>query len=349
MKNVVITGGGTGGHLFASIAFAEYAESLGYSPFIIGSIYGMEKEKLKNYPYRYKLLKTKGFAGKSLQEKLKSLYGVGLSIVDTVRLIIKIKPVFSIGFGGYTTVPVILSSKMLGIKTAIAEQNSIAGRANKFLSKFSDVVFVNFKETASQFKNHKRVIHSGNPLRKDIVIKERNFNKDRLTIGVIGGSRGAKSINKAMMEFAEKTDLNLNVIHQTGKEDYKNVEKIYKQKKPGWKAVTFIDNMKRFYEKIDFIICRAGASTLSEIACARLGSLLIPYPYAIYNHQHHNAEVFVKRGAAMLVKDENLSGKKIESIILSLNQNKLRLLSDNANSLCVANACEKIFETIQKL
>ncbi len=349
MKNVVITGGGTGGHLFASLAFADYIKSLGYTPFIIGSVYGIEKEKLKHYPYRYKLLKTKGFAGKSLQEKLKSIYGVGLSIAETAKLIMRIKPAFSIGFGGYTTVPVILSSKLLGIKTAIVEQNSIAGRANRFLSKFSDVVFVNFEDTAHLFKNHKRVVHSGNPVRKDIVIKKRNFNKDRFTIGVVGGSRGAKSINRAMMEFAKKTDLKVNVIHQTGTEDLKEVEKIYIQQKPDWKAVAFIDNMKEFYEKIDFIICRAGASTLSEIACARLGSLLIPYPYAIYNHQYHNAEVFVKKGAAVLVEDENLSGKKIESIILSLNQNKLRLLSENANSLCVANACEKIFETLQKI
>ncbi len=349
MKNIVITGGGTGGHLFASIAFADYVKNFGYDPFIIGSIYGIEKEKLKNYLYRYKLLKTKGFAGKSPKEKLKSLLGVGLSIVETARLIMKIKPVFSIGFGGYTTVPVILSSKLIGIKTAIVEQNSIAGRANKFLSKFSDVVFVNFEETAHQFKNHKRVVHSGNPVRRDIVIKERNFNKDRFTIGVIGGSRGAKSINRAMMEFAEKTDIKVNVIHQTGIEDLKEVEKIYARQKPDWKAVAFIDNMKRFYEKIDFIICRAGASTLSEIACARLGSLLIPYPYAIYNHQHHNAEIFTKKGAAVLVEDKNLSGKKIESIISSLDQNKLRLLSENANSLCAANACEKIFETLQKL
>ncbi len=349
MKNIVITGGGTGGHLFASIAFADYVAKIGYNPIIVGSVYGIEKDKLKNYPYEYILLNTRGFAGKSKKEKLASLLGMAFSTNEVAKFIRKKRPVFSIGFGGYTTIPVIISSKILKIKTAIVEQNSIAGRANKFLSKFSDVVFVNFEATKKQFKNHKKVVHSGNPIRSDIFIPKRRFDKDKLTIGVIGGSRGARKINRAMIELAKTSDININVIHQTGKSDFEMVSEIYTQLKPHWKAVEFIDDMKEFYANIDFIICRAGASSLSEIACASLGSLLIPYPYAIYNHQYYNAVEFVKNSAAILVDDEKLSGKKIESIISSLNENKLRLLSENANSLCVANACEKIFETLQKL
>ncbi len=349
MNNVIITGGGTGGHLFASLAFAQYVKNRGYNPIIIGSVYGIEKEKLKNYPYEYKLLNTSGFVKKSITKKVLSLYGIGKSMWETFWFIKKHKPVFSIGFGGYTTIPVIISSKLLGIKTAILEQNSIAGKANRFLSRFSDYVFVNFKITKSQFKNHKNVIVSGNPVRNSVIIEDRIFNKNKLSIGVIGGSRGAKSINKAMMEFAEITDLDIDVIHQTGKEDIKEVSETYSRYKPHWRAVSFIDDMENFYREIDFIVCRAGASTLSEIACASLGSLLVPYPYAIYNHQYHNADVFVKKSAAILVEDKNLSGKKIESVISSLNQNKLRLLSENARSLCVGNACEKIFKTLRNL
>ncbi len=349
MKNVIITGGGTGGHLFASLAFANYIKNMNYNPILIGSKYGIENIKLKEYEYEHILLNTRGFAGKSKIDKIKSLIGISLSIISILKFIKRKKPVFAIGFGGYTTIPVIIASKILGIQTAIVEQNAIAGRANRFLSKFVDVVFVNFKSTKRQFNNHKLVVCSGNPIRKSLIVKNRTFGKDRITIGVLGGSRGARSINKAMIELALHSNLNINLIHQTGYEDYKLVQKTYLNHKPNWRAVAFIENMENFYKNIDFIVCRAGASTLSEVACASLGSLLIPYPFAIYNHQYYNAKEFVNRHAATLIEDKNLSGKKIESIILSLNKNKLRFLSENASSLCIGNACENIIKTLQNL
>ncbi len=344
-KNVIITGGGTGGHLFAALSFADYVKKQGYHPIFIGSVHGMERDFLKDDKYEYYLLNSRGFVGKSLFDKFNSVINLFASFFKALKYINSKKPLFSIGFGGYTTMPVITSSKFLGIKTAIVEQNSIAGKANKLLQHFSNFVFVNYENSVRFFKN-KNTIVVGNPTRKSLYIERREFNNKKIKIGIIGGSRGAKSINRAMMEFSKMCDLDIDVIHQTGRDDYETVKKCYKENNKDWKVYEFIYDMRNFYEEIDFIICRSGAGTLSEIACASLGSLLVPYPFAIYNHQYHNAKIFEDAKAAIILEDKNLSGKSLLDIISSVDYESLRSLSVNASFLCKKDVCEKILRTI---
>ena len=344
MDKVILTGGGTGGHLFAALAFAEYLKEKGFKPVIIGSQYGIEKEVLKKYPFEYYLLSSKGIAGKSIKEKLKGAIFTSKAFFSSYRLIKRIDPIFCVGFGGYVSLPVMLSAVILRKKTAILEQNSIPGKTNKILSRLVDITFVNFPTTAQYLKN---AITVGNPTR----IKFKNIKrktKDRITIGVIGGSRGARSINNAMVELS-KYELNIDVIHQTGKDDFERVKKAYRENKKSWQVFRFIDDMESFYASIDFIICRAGASTLSEIACAGLASLLIPYPYAIYNHQFYNAKYFKDNDAAEIMLDEDLSGKKLYSFILSLSAKKVKEMSENAKRLCKEDSCEKMFRVLETL
>lgn len=347
-NNVIISGGGTGGHLFASLAFAQYTKQIGYNPIIIGSVWGIENKILPKMEFEYFLLDTKGFANKTVLQRAKSIYKFFRATLKTISIIKKAKPLFVVGFGGYTTVPVIAAAKLNRNKRAILEQNSIPGKANRLLSSISDVVFVNFRQTKSYF-NHNRVFITGNPTRNNIYIKERTFQNKKLTIGVIGGSRGAKHINDAMAEFSQISDKNIRIIHQTGEADELRMKQIYKDIHPDWEAHGFICDMEEFYKKIDFIICRAGASTLSEIACAALGSVLVPYPYAIYNHQYENAKIFKKQGASIIVEDKNLSGKLVKSIVSSLSIGKLKMLSDNAKILCKRDACEKMVDILSKL
>ncbi len=346
MKNVVITGGGTGGHLFASLAFAEYIKHKGYNPVIIGSVFGIESRVLKNYDFEYMLLKTKGFAGKNILQKTDSMLKFSKSFQESLKYIKSKKPQFAVGFGGYTTIPVISASKLLGVPTVIVEQNAVCGKANRLMSKFSDLVFVNFEST-KQYFNQKKTYVTGNPVRNDIFMEHRDFDKDKITVGVLGGSRGSRSINNAMIELAENYDIDVNVLHQTGKEDFDRVKEIYKINKPDWKAFDFINDMKSFYENIDFIICRAGAGTLSEITCAALGSLLIPYPYAIYNHQYYNSLELVNAGCSTIMEDKNLSGKSLKSVILSLSKKRLKSLSDNAKLMCKRDVCSVMLKTIK--
>ncbi len=341
MRNVVLTGGGTGGHLFAALSFAEFLRGRGYNPVLIGSDYGLEKKILPRYDFEYYLLKSRGIAGKSSADKFKGAFGVAGAYFKSLRLLGNIKPDFTIGFGGYVSFPVVLASTTRGIKSAILEQNSYPGKANKILSKLCDFTFVNFEITGRFFEN---AIVVGNPTRIKIKNFERKI-KEPFVIGVIGGSRGSRSINNAMVELSN-FNVNFKVIHQTGDEDYEKVKSAYQMNKKDWEVHKFIDDMEDFYKSIDFILCRAGASTLSEIACASLGSILVPYPYAIYNHQYFNAKVFEDSKAAIIVEDRNLTGKKVLSIISSLTADEIFEMSTRAKNLCKPDACKKMFEVL---
>ncbi|WP_035587702.1 undecaprenyldiphospho-muramoylpentapeptide beta-N-acetylglucosaminyltransferase [Hippea jasoniae] len=341
---VVLTGGGTGGHLFAAIAFGEYLKQNGYDVVLIGSEYGIESRILKDYNFEYFLLKSRGIAGKSFVDKLKNSFIMVNGFFDALSILKKIDPVFCVGFGGYVSLPVMSAALVLKKTTAIVEQNSIPGKTNKLLGRFVDLVFVNFEMTANYFKNACVV---GNPTRLKLSI-ERDFSYNRLRVGVIGGSRGARRINQAMIELSA-FDIDIDVIHQTGDEDYPVVSEAYKRNKKNWQVFKFIDDMEWFYKSIDFIICRAGASTLSEIACSSLPGLLVPYPYAIYNHQYHNAKFFEENGAGWLINDKDLSGKKIHSFISSLTVEKLRVASKNASKLCKSDSCEKMIKKLKEI
>jgi len=343
VKNAILSGGGTGGHLFAAIAFAEFLEKNGINAIIVGSEFGMEKSLLKNYNFDYFLLKTKGIVKKRFIEKIRGGLLIFKSIADSFKIIRKTEPLFSLGFGGYASVPVIVASKIAGVKTAILEQNSIPGKSNRILSKLCDITFLNFNIT----KRYIDGVVVGNPTR----IKPKKPHKEPkkpYKIGVIGGSRGARSINNAMVELS-KFNLDVDIIHQTGEEDFERVKKAYRTNKKNWRVEKFIHNMEEFYSKIDFIICRAGASTLSEIACSSLGSLLIPYPYAIYNHQYFNAKYFYDNKAAYLIEDRDLTGKKLFSIISSLTADTLKEMSMNAWKLCRHDSCEKMLDLLLKV
>lgn len=350
-KVVFVTGGGTGGHYFAAESFINYLKSENYQPVFIGSQFGIEKKLVNNLGIEYKLFKIRGFAGKNFFEKIKSIGYLFNSTFKCLFYTIKYKPLFVIGFGGYTALPVILSAAILRKKNAIVEQNSIPGLANKILSTFCDIIFVNFDTTKSFFKK-KPVFCVGNPIRtKDFPIN-RNFSKDYLRLGVIGGSRGAKTINNALFEFAslidEKLKSKLTIIHQTGLDDYEEALKIYKKYNVNAKVYDFITDMDSFYRNIDIIISRAGASALSEIACYGLPSILVPYPHAIYNHQYFNAKNFEKSHCAWIVLDKDFNGYYLKNFVYYIKVDELVSMSFAAFTLCKKDAAKDMLSIIEK-
>lgn len=351
-SNVVfVTGGGTGGHYFAAESFINYLKSKNYQPVFIGSQFGIEKKLAQNLGVEYKLFKIRGFAGKNFFDKLKSIGYLFNSTFKCLFYTIKYKPVFVIGFGGYTTLPVILSAAILRKKNAIVEQNSIPGLANKILSRFSDIVFVNFDTTKSFFKK-KSIFCVGNPIRAKAFPTNRNFSKDYLRLGVIGGSRGAKTINNALFEFVslidEKLKSKLTIIHQTGLDDYEKALQIYRKYNINAKVYDFITDMDSFYRNIDIIISRAGASALSEIACYGLPSILVPYPYAIYNHQYFNAQNFEKSHCARVVLDKDFNGYYLKNFVYYIKVDELVNMSFAAFALCKKDAAKEMLNIIEK-
>lgn len=352
MSNVVfVTGGGTGGHYFAAESFINYLKTKGYEPIFIGSEFGIEKKLAHNMGIEYKLLKTKGFAGKNLLEKIKSIAYLFGATLQCFFYTLNYKPAFVIGFGGYTSIPVLLSSYIAFKKTVIVEQNSIPGLANKILAKLCDLVLVNFESTKQFFKK-KHVYCTGNPIRAKNFPDKRTFTNNFLRIGVVGGSRGAKTINNALFEFAQIIDNDLKskieIIHQTGTDDYEKALNIYEKYNIKAKVYEFIHDMENFYQNIDIIISRAGSSTLSEIACYGLPSILVPYPYAIYNHQYFNAQYFANSFAAELILDKDFNGYCLKNFVYYIKVNELVVMSNAAFGLCKKDACKKMLDIIEK-
>lgn len=349
-KKVFVTGGGTGGHYFAAESFIKYLREKGYEPIFIGSEFGIENGLVANLGIEYKLLKVLGFSGKNLFSKLKSIFYILNSIFKCLVFTKKHKPIFVIGFGGYTTVAVIISAFITNTKRIIVEQNSVPGLANRILSKISNLIFVNFENTKNFF-NKKNIYVVGNPIRITKFLKTRQFDVNHLKIGVIGGSRGAKSINNALFEFAKLMDdkliLQVSIIHQTGKTDYNRAIKIYKDYNINAVVYDFISDMESFYSSIDIIISRSGASALSEIACFGLPSILVPFPYAIYNHQYYNAKTFEECQAAKIILDKDFNGYYLKNFVYYIKETDLASMSHAAFSLCKADVCAKMLNIIE--
>jgi UDP-N-acetylglucosamine--N-acetylmuramyl-(pentapeptide) pyrophosphoryl-undecaprenol N-acetylglucosamine transferase len=243
-----------------------------------------------------------------------------MSCHQSLAAIRRFKPSLVLGVGGYSAGPVCLVAKTLRIPTAIHEQNSIPGLTNRLLCRFVDRVFISFKESGDHFPGGQLFL-TGNPIREDLLQRGKSSTKSeaRLTILVMGGSQGATSINRAFLaawKILKKKGLRIQVIHQTGDKDYPMVAKAYAGDDESVVFSNFFQDMGTAYGRADLAICRAGATTISELAALGKPSILIPYPYAANNHQEKNADVLVRAGGAVKILEKELTGEDLASRII---------------------------------
>lgn len=338
MLKLVIAGGGTGGHIFPAIsiinAISQYVET---KILWIGTGKELERQILKEFNFNYITANVKPLKNNALINKLYVLACLPYNIINLMKYIRDFAPDIVLGVGGYVSGPVILASKLLGIKTAIHEQNVKPGLANKLASYFSDIIFISFEDTKKYFK-HKNVIYSGNPVRKEILLAKISKNQDTFHILILGGSQGASSLNKIISEallLINKKGLNITFTHQTGKKDYLELKNFYEKHNIPVKVVDFIHDMGSSYAEADLIISRAGATTISEILATGKPSILIPYPYATDSHQEENAKKLTELGAAVYFNQNTLTPDILEKQIIDfyLNRNKLTEMSKKAYML----------------
>lgn len=362
--NIIIAGGGTGGHLYPGIAVAEEFLNRGKNQKIgleknnivfVGTENGIESKIIPREGYLIRFIRAEGIVGKSFIKKIKAFLMFLLSIFDSLSVIKAFRPDIVIGVGGYASVGMILAAHFKGIPTMILEQNSVPGTANRFLSRFVDAIAVTYQESTSYFPRHKTYL-TGNPIRKELLIRdeERSYSlfqvdRDKFTIFVFGGSTGARSINYAMVEALNHlTDLKKNIqfIHQTGENDYEYVKDEYRKAGFSGIVVPYIYEMAEAYTISDIIICRAGATTLSEITVAGKASILIPYPYAAANHQEYNARKLEDMAAAKVILDKDLNGALLAATIKELyNDQSLReKMQLAASSFGKVDAAERIVD-----
>ena len=321
-NSVVIAGGGTGGHLYPGIALAKalMKHDADIEITFVGTRQGIESRVLPREGFRLKTILSGGLLGKKGIGRWINWLKLPVSLLQSLGYLLMNRPRLVVGVGGYVSGPVALSAWALRIPVLIQEQNTVPGATNRWLGKIAGKVAITFEMSKKYFPAHK-VVETGNMIREEFTEgKEANIpTSGAFTVLVLGGSQGARSINRALLaalDTLEPVKDRLHFIHQTGQTDETEVQTGYEHK--GFSADTraFIFDMVEQYRKASLIICRSGATTLAEVTALGIPSVLVPYPFAAHNHQEHNARALESNGAARVILDKDVNGKQLARIIL---------------------------------
>lgn len=355
----IISGGGTGGHIFPAIAIANTLKKINENVEIlfVGAKGKMEMEKVPAAGYPIEGLWISGLQRKLTLKNLLFPFKVILSLIRAKKIINEFMPDAVIGVGGYASGPTLRVASKKGIPTLIQEQNSYPGITNKLLAKTVDRICVAYDGMEKYFPENK-IVKTGNPVRQDVIdIKGKKgealgfFNLDdkKKTLLVVGGSQGAVSINKSIHKFLQLfMDNNVQIIWQTGKYYFKEAcEAINETAGKGIKAVEFIDRMDYAYAAADVIVSRAGAIAISEICAVQKPTVFVPLPFAAEDHQRKNAQALVDKNAAMMVLNHE-APDKLGSMVMNLirDEDKQNEFSLNLSKLAIKNASERIVDEI---
>lgn len=312
---VIIAGGATGGHLFPGIAIAEQLREARPTCdlMFVSTGTAIEKRVLPRAGFNFKRIATEGIKGRGMVGRIRALAKLAAGIVVAGRLIRRFKPDLIVGMGSYSSAPVVICGWLMGVPIALHEQNALPGITNRMLSRLADNIYVSFPKTAGRWPAGKVRI-TGNPVRKDILRAMTDNSGGAaddgvFTVLVIGGSQGAGGINRAvtgaLAYLTEKKSLFF--IHQTGEADEAAVRRRYQQEGVEGRVQAFFDDMADCYSRADFLICRAGATTVAEIVCLGKPAILVPFPFAADDHQTENARALVEAGGAEMIQESELT------------------------------------------
>ena len=356
---IVLAAGGTGGHVFPAISLGEYIrDEMNGEILFIGVNGKMEAQEVPKHNIPFMGVEARGFVG-SITNRMKCLQQVEVNIRLIKKKLKEFKPDIVMGFGGYVSVPVLIAAKQLNIPIMIHEQNSVAGLANKMLGKISDGNIICFKHAESFFPKSK-VRFLGSPRasslakrkKDDSILKELNI-QTKLPLGlIVMGSLGSESVNAHMVgilkHFSEYPLMEL--IYVTGKNHYEEMKKECGELNSYIHIVPFIDQ-ERILPHLDFMVCRAGATTIAELCAIGVPSIIIPSPYVAHNHQVLNASELARNDACIMIEEKDLTRDEMIGKMLALSSdNKLKKkLHDNALLFGKINACEEIYEYIEEI
>lgn len=359
---IIISGGGTGGHIFPAISVADEIKKQYPNADIlfIGAENRMEMEKVPAAGYPIKGLPVVGLQRRLTLKNLSVPFKLWKSLQMTGRIIKEFQPDAVLGFGGYTSGPTLWKASGLGLPTLIQEQNSYAGLTNKLLGKRVDRVCVAF-DGMERFFPKKKLRITGNPVRSDFSkvtrLKEEaksffDWGQNRKTLLIFGGSLGARSLNRAVAKWvkSEEYDPGIQVIWQCGKRDYPIYENDAELMKDNIRIMPFIDRMDLAYALADLVVCRAGAITISELCIAGKATILVPSPNVTDDHQMKNAQSLIDKKAAELVRDDQ-AGEKLMKKAMNLlkEERELARLSKNILQLARPNATKDIVDELHEI
>lgn len=350
---IIIASGGTGGHIYPAITLAQALQKAGHKITFVGSTGRMEKDVIPAVGFDYIGLDMK-IPGGSLINKANSFVSI-VKAYYKCREIVKDYDL-AIGFGNYISVPLVMAARNRGLKTVIHEQNSFAGKANKYLDQKVDLVIGSYEENKKTFKNPHTLI-LGNPqsskafnIKKDPeVLLNLGLDPDKKTVVIFMGSLGSQTVNKVVIEYLNSLKGDYQVIYASGKQNYAKARAAVK-KKDYICVKEAVDGVKVMANS-SLLVSRAGATTLSEICAMGMPSILIPSPYVPNNHQFYNAMALIDKNAALLLEEKDLSPASLKAIIeKSINDEELlKSLHENAIKLSNPKVLDEIVKEIEKL
>jgi UDP-N-acetylglucosamine--N-acetylmuramyl-(pentapeptide) pyrophosphoryl-undecaprenol N-acetylglucosamine transferase len=352
-RTIMIMAGGTGGHIFPGLAVAEYMRAQGWRIVWLGAPAGMEAKLVGPQGYTMVWISMSGVRGKGVLRFALLPAQLLIAFWQSARAIFRHRPDVVLGMGGYVSFPGGMMAALFNRPLAIHEQNSIAGLANRVLAKIADCVLAGFP---GAFGNGRAAIWAGNPVRADIVALETPEQRYRprrgcLRLTVIGGSLGAQVLNEmvpqalALLPQIERPF----VTHQSGAQHLSQVEMNYRNAGVIAEIVPFIDDVARQYADSDLIICRAGASTIAELTVAGVASVLVPFPYAVDDHQTHNARFLSEQGAAVLILQRELTAQKLADLLCGFTRDRLLGMAQKARAVAKPDATRAVAEACMRL
>ncbi len=363
---VLLTGGGTAGHINPAIAIANYIkEKEKDSEFLfVGTERGLEKTLVPKCGYNIKFIDVMGLKRSLSAQNIKVFINYVKSMGEARRIIKDFNPDVVIGTGGYVCAPVIKIASSLKIPTIIHEQNVFPGLAIKMLARKADITAISFEETRTMMKA-KRMVLTGNPLRPDL-FKSHDIDLVRAQYGfdekpivlMFGGSLGADKMNEALVKMVADGEVKgFNLIASTGERHFEDVSKklsdagVNLDTIRNIKIVPYIYNMEEIFFAADVVVGRAGAITVSEITALGKAAVLIPSPYVAHNHQEYNARYLEKNGAAKVVLENEVSGKRIAEEISDIlkNQETLGKMQSSSRKIGIADACKTIYNCVKEI
>jgi len=342
-RTILIMAGGTGGHIYPGLAVADALRAQGWNIVWLGAPNSMEAELVPKHGYPVAWVNFSGVRGKGLVRLLTLPFTLLRALGQSADAIFRYRPDVVLGMGGYITMPGGLMAAILRRPLVIHEQNSIAGMSNKVLAKLATRVLSGFPDVL------KKTTWCGNPVRADIAAvaepQARFANRSgKLNVLVVGGSLGAQALNEALpkalalMSEAERP----NVLHQTGKKHFETVQKLYELSGMQADVRAFLDDMANQYANADVVICRAGALTIAELAAAGVASVLVPFPYAVDDHQTYNARFLSEKGAAVLLPQTELNAEKLAQLLRELDRERLKAMAIAARALAKPDATQQV-------
>ena len=345
MSSILIMAGGTGGHIFPALAVADVLRAQGWRVTWLGAPNSMETDLVPKHGYEMALVEFSGLRGKGLMRKLLLPFSLSIALIQSALAILHCRPDVVLGMGGYITFPGGIMAALMGRPLVIHEQNSVAGLSNKVLARLAKRVMSGFPEVLPGAE------WCGNPVREEIAALpdpqlRYQARSGKLNVLVVGGSLGAQAINAcvpqalALLPEESRPD----VLHQSGNRHFEAVQAAYQKAGVNAEIRPFLEDMAFFYAQTDVVICRAGALTVAELSAAGLASILIPFPFAVDDHQTGNAHFLSDRGAAILLPQKNMTPQHLANLLQEMTRESALQMAQAARATARPAAAKRVAE-----